>query len=114
MAHDRLGAAHAAVAARFYPNAVSAASYAMLYAARAALSEEDRNAKTHSGTWNLFRETFVVDGRFDSVLFAQAHGTQKLREAADYDALMVPQDEAERIVGLADRFIAAVAALVGA
>lgn len=28
------------------------------YAARAALSEDDRYAKTHSGTWSLFREVF--------------------------------------------------------
>jgi hypothetical protein len=28
---------------------------AMLYAARAALSEGDEHARTHRGTWNLFR-----------------------------------------------------------
>jgi uncharacterized protein (UPF0332 family) len=54
---------------------VSAAYYAMLYAARAALSEQDRYAKTHSGTWTLFRETFVRDGRFDPALARAADQT---------------------------------------
>jgi hypothetical protein len=58
----------------------------MLYAARAALSEEERNARTHGGTWQLFRETFVDTGRFEGELAAAAQATQPLREGADYDA----------------------------
>ncbi len=65
MARDRLGAARAALEAGFSSNAASAAYFAMLYAARAALSEEEQSAKTHRGTWQLFRETFVDTGRFD-------------------------------------------------
>jgi uncharacterized protein (UPF0332 family) len=110
-ARDRLGAARASLAAGFFSSAASAAYYAMLYAARAALSEEERNARTHSGTWTLFRESFVVDGRFDRSLFSDAHATQKLREASDYEAVMVPRAEAERIVEIADRFVTAVQAL---
>ena len=113
-ARDRLAAAEAALGAGFFSNAASAGYYAMLYAARAALSEEEQNAKTHTGTWALFRETFVVGGRFDGSLYADAQGVQQLREAADYDALMVPREEAERIVQLAGRFAAAVAAVVSA
>ncbi|HEY7693135.1 MAG TPA: HEPN domain-containing protein [Gaiellaceae bacterium] len=109
-ARDRLGAARAALDAGFSSNAASAAYYAMLYAARAALSEQQLNAKTHAGTWALFREAFVAAGRFDDVLFSDAHGVQQLREAADYDALIVPDEDAERIVELAGRFVAAVAA----
>ena len=107
-ARDRLGAARAALDAGFESNAASAAYYAMLYAARAALSELEKNSKTHSGTWTLFRETFVATGGFDAVLFSESHATQQLREAADYDALMVPHEEAQRIVELADRFVGAV------
>jgi uncharacterized protein (UPF0332 family) len=113
-ARDRLGAAQATLHAGFASSAASAAYYAMLYAARAALSEEERNAKTHSGTWTLFRETFVITGRFDAALFSESRATRRLREAADYDALMVPPDEAERIVALAERFVAAVDELLGA
>jgi hypothetical protein len=61
---------------------------------RAALSEEDRNAKTHSGTWGLFQEMFVATRRFPEELFADAPRTQRLREAADYDAVAVSGEEA--------------------
>ena len=111
-ARDRLEAARAALAAGFSSNAASAAYYAMLYAVRAALSEEELNPKTHTGAWALFRETFVLAGRVDKALFSDAHGAQQLREAADYDALVVSHAEAERIVELAGRFIAAVSAVV--
>ena len=113
-ARDRLGAARAALAAGFDSNAASSAYYAMLYAARAALSEREKNAKTHAGTWTLFRETFVTTGRLDPALFSEAHGTQQLREAADYDALIVPTEEAQRIVALADRFVGAIAEMLAA
>lgn len=66
VARDRLTLASIALAAGSYGGAVSAAYYAMLNAARAALSEEDSYAKTHSGTWTLFRETFVATERFDA------------------------------------------------
>ncbi|GIU95774.1 MAG: hypothetical protein KatS3mg012_2231 [Gaiellaceae bacterium] len=107
-ARDRLGAARVALSAGFPSNAASAAYYAMLYAARAALSEEGRNAKTHSGTWGLFHETFVATGRFDSELYAAAQRTRDLREASDYEAVIVPHADAERIVELAERFVSAV------
>jgi uncharacterized protein (UPF0332 family) len=114
MAHDRLGAARASLASGFPAAAVSSAYYAMLYAARAALSEEDRYAKTHSGTWGLFDETFVVTGRFDRDLFREGRATQPVREGADYDAAPVSTPESESIVGRAERFVAAVRELLGA
>lgn len=104
-ARDRLGAA---LTAGFPSNAASAAYYSMLYAARAALSEEERNAKTHVGTWGLFHETFVATDRFDPELFGAAQRARELREASDYEAVIVPYADAERIVELAERFVAAV------
>jgi uncharacterized protein (UPF0332 family) len=114
MAREALAAARATLAAGHPSRTISEAYFAMLYAARAALSEAELNAKTHKGTWQLFRETFVEEGRFDSSLLAEARKTQREREAADYDALMVPREEAERIVELAGRFVAAVAAVIDA
>ena len=114
MARERLEAARRELRAGSDSSAVSLAYYAMLYAARAALSEEERNAKTHAGTWGLFRETFVTPGLFDASLFSEAHGVQQLREAADYEALIVAREEAERVVDLAGRLVAAVTALIGA
>ena len=113
MARERLHAAQAARAGGFSSSATSLAYYAMLYAARAALSEADRNAKTHSGTWSLFDSTFVVSGRFDRELARAARETQRVREGADYDARAVSVGEADAIVVLAERFVAAVSDLVG-
>ncbi len=93
-ARDRLASARAAQEAGFAATALSAASYAMLYAARAALSEEDRNAKTHRGVWVRFSETFVAPGRFDRELAAQARRIQRER---DRQRVLVLGEEAIRI-----------------
>ena len=108
MARDRLALAAAAVEIGHPEGAVSAAYYAMLYAARAALSEHDRNAKTHSGTWSLFREVFVLPGRFQPELADAAKAIQRLREDADYDAASIPADDANDVIALARRFVGAV------
>jgi uncharacterized protein (UPF0332 family) len=112
LARERLAAARHSIDAGDFSVSVSVAYYAMLYAARAALSEEDQNAKTHSGTWNLFRSTFVESGRFNRELADQASEAQRAREGADYDARAVSADEGEAVVALAERFVAAVAELV--
>ena len=67
-AWDRLALARTAIESGHAAGAVSAAYYAKLYAARAALSEEDQYAKTNAVTWSLFRETFVGTGCIDPVL----------------------------------------------
>lgn len=112
-AQERIRAAHAALAAGFPSVAVSAAYYAVLYAARAALSEQDRNAKTHRGVWSLFGELFVSTGRVDSSLFDATRRIQELREAADYDAREVAEEQARAIVSDAERFVAAIAETLG-
>lgn len=106
--------AAAAVALQEDPaTAVSSAYYAMLYGARAALSERDTYAKTHAGTWHEFRQTFVETGQFDSGLAGAAHGVQPERERADYDAWAAPVEEAQRVIELAGAFLAAIEELVG-
>jgi uncharacterized protein (UPF0332 family) len=92
---------------------VSLAYYAMLYAARAGLSERDLYAKTHGGTWYLFRDTFVLTDQFDGALAAAVQKTQPDRERADYEAWAATDADAEAIVELAARFIAAVEAMFG-
>lgn len=111
-ARDRLALARVALDGGHPEGAVSAAYYAMLYAARAALSEEGVHAKTHRGTWTAFREAFVPTGRFDAKLEKAVRGTQRQREAADYDALQLGDDRATEIVELAERFVAAVEAML--
>jgi uncharacterized protein (UPF0332 family) len=107
-ARDRLGAAHASLEAGFPSAAASAAYYAMLYAARAALSEEDAHAKTHRGVWHLVQERLVSTGKLDPRVLADARKRQERREAADYDAVLLTVEEAEEAVAAAERFVSAI------
>jgi uncharacterized protein (UPF0332 family) len=111
-AEVRLRAADAALADGFPSVAASAAYYAALYAARAALSEEDRHSKTHSGTWSLFGELLVAPGRLDTRLFTEVRRVQEVREAADYDAREIPNDQAREIVAAAEKFVRRVAEML--
>jgi uncharacterized protein (UPF0332 family) len=107
-ARDRVELARVALASGHLEGAVSTAYYAMLYAARAALSERDEYARTHGGTWHLFHERFVTTGAFDQHLHAMAHDAQRTREEGDYEAITPDRAEAERIVAGAAEYIAAV------
>lgn len=91
---------------------MSSAYYAVLYAARAALSEEDRYAKTHRGVWKLFGEAFVNSGRFDPDLAAAARQMQDIRESADYEAQEPSGEDAVAVMADAERFLAAVEKLL--
>jgi uncharacterized protein len=107
-AGERLEAARNALAAGHFSVAVSVAYYSMLYAARAALSEDEESARSHRGTWNLFRTRYVITDAFDARLFTMAQHAQVAREAGDYAAVTPAEDEARRYVDGAGEFIAAV------
>jgi uncharacterized protein (UPF0332 family) len=106
-ARERLEGARKNLDQGEYAIAVGAAYYAMLYGARAALSERDRYGKTHRGTWFLLRQTVTSEQSFPLELIGEAERLAELREAADYDALAVERDQAERAVDSAERFLAA-------
>lgn len=108
----RLAAAESALA-KDPSTALSAAYYAMLYGARALLSERDISARTHRGVWHEFRSAFVANGKIDAELAAEAQKLQPEREQADYDAWSAPAEEARRAIELAHRFLAAIEALLG-
>lgn len=112
LARRRLAQARVDLEAGFADGAISAAYYAMLAAARAALSERDRNARTHSGTWHLFHETFVAAGDFDRELYAEAPRAQQLRWASDYEGEEFSAEEAGAVLDAAERFLTTVEALV--
>jgi uncharacterized protein (UPF0332 family) len=112
VARERLEAAGALLERELWGPAVSDAYYAILYAARAALSERDRNAKTHRGTWSIFSEEFVASGDIDVDLAREARATQEPREGVDYAAARVSRDEAQRIGDVAARFVAAIETLL--
>jgi uncharacterized protein (UPF0332 family) len=109
-ARRRLAAAEVAVE-EDPSTALSAAYYAMLYTARAALSERDASPKTHKGTWHEFRGAFVESGEIDAALAAEVQKIQPEREQADYDAWFAPAGEARRAIELARSFMVAVEAL---
>jgi uncharacterized protein (UPF0332 family) len=94
------------------PSALSLAYYGMLYAARAALSERDTYAKSHSGVWTLFWQEFAEAELVDRALAAEVRDVQKEREDADYNAWDAPREEAARVLELAGRFLAAVEAVI--
>jgi uncharacterized protein (UPF0332 family) len=104
-ARERLEGARKNLEQGEYAIAVGAAYYAMLYGARAALSERDMHAKTHRGTWNMLRQALVADGSLPAELVAEAERMAELREGADYDALVVEREQAERAIDSADRFL---------
>lgn len=111
-ARERLRDAEQLLADGRFTGTVSLAYYASLYAARAALSEEDASARTHRGTWDLFHTIFVQADRFDPALLADVRRSQRLREEADYAALQVDRDTATAEVELASSFLDAVARLL--
>ena len=112
-ARERLAAAREALAAGHRGVAVSVAYCSMLYAARATLSEDDENARSHRGTWNLFRIKYVITDAFDAALFTTAQHAQVAREGGDYSAVTPSEEEAERYVRGAADFLAAVEQMLG-
>jgi uncharacterized protein (UPF0332 family) len=111
-ARDGVASARTLVEAGHAATAVSTAYYAMLYAARAALSERDLDARSHSGTWGLFREEFVVTGEFSEELAQAAQRAQARREASDDAAESFEMAEAAALVATAEGFVAPVERLV--
>ncbi|MFL5900829.1 MAG: HEPN domain-containing protein [Solirubrobacterales bacterium] len=112
-ARDRAVAAKELLAAGHLEPAVSVAYYAMLNAARAALSEDDQHSRTHRGTWHLFRERYVVTDAFDEKLYTLAINAQGARERGDYEAVTPSSAEAKEIVDGVDTFVVAVEHMLG-
>ncbi len=63
---------------------INHAYYAGFNAAAAALSEEDRFAKTHDGTWGLASRLLVKTGKLGADLHGRAHALKPAREMAVY------------------------------
>jgi uncharacterized protein (UPF0332 family) len=92
------------------PVAVPTAYYAMLYAARAALSEGDRHTRSHTGTWALFARSSCSPASRRAA-GARGQRAQARREARDYAAESFDPSEAQQLVATAERFVAAIATL---
>lgn len=104
-------AARVLLEAKLPENSAAEAYQAMFSAARAALSEFNREAKTHSGTWSLFDQLFVLTGAFEARLTDAARNAEELRHDSDYRLGGASQEEAERVLVDAEEFVAAVRAM---
>jgi len=107
-ARDRLADAQKILNVAHPAVVVSAAYYAMLNAARAALSERGEYARTHGGTWTLFSKVFVATGEFDQELSALARQAKEVRERGDYEAAPPDAKEAAKYVDAAADFLVAI------
>jgi uncharacterized protein (UPF0332 family) len=103
-----LKAARVLLEAGISQNSAAEAYQAMWSAACAALSELDREARTHRGTWSLFDELFVKRDLFDGDLFRAARTAEELRYDSDYRLGGATADEAKRVLAQAEEFVAGV------
>lgn len=103
-----LTAARVLLEAKLPENSAAEAYQAMFSAARAALSELNREAKTHHGTWTLFDQLFVRHGQFEGRLRDAARDAEELRYDSDYRLGGASQEDAKRVLADAEEFIAAV------
>lgn len=107
-ARERIAAARDLIETDHAVASISSSYYAMLYAARAALSERDQHAKTHSGTWAAFSRELVATAELPRELARLAADAQRLREGGDYDAASHDLATARELAEAAERFVDAV------
>lgn len=112
-ARGALAVANAALEIGEQNRAISEAYYATFLMARAALSEEDRFARTHDGTWHLHHDLLVKTGRFPADLHTRAREAETRRYYVDYRSGRYSLDEGRETVELAERFLAATVELLG-
>ena len=103
-----LAAARVLFEAKLPENSAAEAYQAMFSAARAALSELDREAKTHRGTWSLFDELFVRQEVFEGRLRDAARNAEELRYDSDYRLGGASHEDAKRVLADAEEFVVAV------
>jgi hypothetical protein len=70
-------------------------------------------SRARGGVCASFREAFVAPGGFDPELAAAAARALPIRELGDYEARPPSEEEARRVVGDAERFVTAVAEMLG-
>ncbi|HYD68440.1 HEPN domain-containing protein [Azospirillum sp.] len=88
--------------------------YAMFHAATAAFAARGVVTKTHDALVGQFGREFVESGLIARDLGRAFNVALELRRAADYVAAPPPADRVERVIGDAERFVAAVRALLDA
>lgn len=88
-------------------DAISRAYYSMYYATQAVLYKNGLNAKSHSGTINIFSQEIVEKGKVPKELGRILNKAHALRQKSDYDASAdFEMEEVEKIVDEAKYFVA--------
>lgn len=110
---ERLRAARLLYQQGFYEEAVSAAYYATLWAARALLLTEGAEPRTHEGVRTMLGLYFIRPGRLPQEVGRLFTRRLDDRMSADYsDASFLSQEDAEEAIGQAERFLEALHPLV--
>ena len=105
-ARESLEAARILLEKGFYRDAISRAHYAMFYVASALLRARGIVTKSHRGVIAKFGLEFVDTGMVERCYAKALSLAETSREKADYDPTYRPrEEEAEAIVGDAERFI---------
>ena len=110
MARDRLALAAAAVEIGHPEGAVSAAYYAMLYAARAACSTRARPKREdpQRDVEPLFAKSSSYRAVSSQSLPTPPRPYSDSEKTPSYDAASIPADDANDVIALARRFVGAV------
>lgn len=104
-AHRSLESAKLLRSKGLFEDAVSRAYYVILEAAKGALSEHGRHAKTHRGVWSQFNDLFISNGLVDGSWSTVIGKLQYEREQSDYEAKKLDQESADSAVDQAEQFL---------
>ncbi len=105
-AHQKLKASEKLLENEFYADALSRAYYAMFFAARALLSQQNIYPQTHRGLISQFGLELVKNRNFNKDLFNLMVRAQEDREEADYGLYVdISKEETVFIIEGAKNFL---------
>ncbi|MCI0635060.1 MAG: HEPN domain-containing protein [Actinobacteria bacterium] len=103
-----LAAARLLASAGFHAQAVSRAYFAAFFAAEEALLALGETRSKHSGVVSTFGRLVVREGGFEEPAGLLLRSLFERRNQADYVPVEVPDEEADRAINDAERFVDAV------
>jgi len=108
-AKEKLRVAEYTLGGNFYPDTISTAYYAILYAADAALATKGFVAKSHEGTKSLFGYHFIRKGLVDARFKGLVKRAADARIDADYNhEVEFDREDAEYWLARAKEFVEAI------
>ena len=103
-----LQAARALHSGGYQRQAISRAYYAAFYAAEEALASLDESRSKHSGVIAAFGKHVVREGGVEETFGRILRALFEQRNDADYGEAIASREDADRAIGEAERFVAAV------